>query len=592
MIDPNSRLNEILNGFDKQTEPINEDEIQGSLIKIKNEFDTDGVKITDELNAEILAFSFAENYKDEKTGWGTFFCPIWVYPNESGQMREDPSIKLVTKEILVYWSKRAIEAKHPIFKSRYAGLVWDFSKIITNENPNPEMARIVIDTTMDIAFHRFHTYDISVIDKLEWALSLSISLNDTIRVKKVANGIISFEDLIAEDDKPGLWGFSFDFLINKKKIPLTEEQKNKIISDLEERLNRVSNSEKLHPFAAEAAAIRLAEHFRRLNQNEKVREVLLKYGNSFLKEAETKSPLVGSAWLQTVHSVYLNFGLKKEADSVLIVLRKIDKRSGIDLKQISLKFEIPKDKLEKFVSEMLKGNLEHILSKIAFYFVPKRDKVENQVKELSREFVFPHLFPTVRRDQNGRSVAQIGPIENDLEGHVIQQMSQNMSIENFYLQEVLEGFKKKFSPTSEDLVKYLYCSAVFEEDKKTIIEKGIKFYLENDFIPAVHLLIPQIEAAFRNLIEVGGGAIYKFGRNGRMDFKTFDEILRDTILSNVFNEDISFYLRILFTDPRGWNIRNSICHGFIPPQHITSDIADRVLHAILLLAQVRKQEKQ
>ncbi len=171
-------------------------------------------------------------------------------------------------------------------------------------------------------------------------------------------------------------------------------------------------------------------------------------------------------------------------------------------------------------------------------------------------------------------------------------MSQNMSISNLFLQEVLIGFKEKFRPTAEDLIKYLYRSPVFEEDKKAIIEKGIKFYLENDFISGIHLLIPQIEDAFRNLIEKAGGAIYKPGRNGGMNLKIFDEILREPIVSSVFDENVSFYLRILFTDPRGWNLRNLVCHGSISPQQITNDIADRVFHAILLLAQVREQKNK
>ncbi len=591
MAKANSKLNEILDAFDKQTEPITEHEIEGSMEKIKKEFETNGVIITDELKAEILAFAFIEDYKDEKTGWGTYFGPMMVLPNESGQMVEYPSIQHVSKETLEYWSKRTIQAKHPIFKSRYAGLVWDFSKTITNENPDPETARIVIDAIVDIAIHKFHKYETSVIMKLERALSLSLSLNDANRIKKIISTIISFEDSIAKDDIVGRWGFSYDFLMNNKKITLTGEQKSKVISDLEERLNRVTNSEKPEPFAAEAAAMRLAEYYRRHNQTEKVREVLLKYGNSFLKASETASPLVGSTWLQKVYSVYLNFGLKKEADSISTILREINRRTDKDLKQISYKFEIPKDKLDKYVSEMLDGNLELVLSKIAFHFIPKRDEIEKQVKELSSKFVIQYLVSTTIQDHKGRPVGKIGSIENDLEGHIIKQMYQNMSFSSLFLHQIMEGVKEKFSPSAKDIVGYLYRSPVFDDDKRTIIEKGVKFYIENDFITAVHLLIPQIEDSFRNLVEKSGGAVYKPSRSGGINLKIFDEILREPIVENVFDKNVSFYLRVLFTDPRGWNLRNSICHGLIPAKMITNDIADRVFHALLLLGQIKEKKE-
>ncbi|MGB0789569.1 MAG: DUF4209 domain-containing protein, partial [Marinirhabdus sp.] len=37
--------------------------------------------------------------------------------------------------------------------------------------------------------------------------------------------------------------------------------------------------------------------------------------------------------------------------------------------------------------------------------------------------------------------------------------------------------------------------------------------------------------------------------------KTFDDILRDEIVKQVLGEDIQIYLRVLFTDQRGWNLR-------------------------------------
>ena len=101
-------------------------------------------------------------------------------------------------------------------------------------------------------------------------------------------------------------------------------------------------------------------------------------------------------------------------------------------------------------------------------------------------------------------------------------------------------------------------------------------------------MIPQIEDGFRNLIVKAGGAVYKPGRNGGINLKNFDEILRDKIIMDVFNEDIALYLRILFTEPRGWNLRNSVCHGLIPTQQFNSYIADMVFLALLLLGQVRE----
>ena len=100
---------------------------------------------------ETLAFSFAENYKDKNTGWGTYFGPKMYINNGDGTATESPSIQLITSEILGYWKRRSTESNNPIFKARYCGLVWDFEQKITGERPNIDIAIMYINSLLDIA---------------------------------------------------------------------------------------------------------------------------------------------------------------------------------------------------------------------------------------------------------------------------------------------------------------------------------------------------------------------------------------------------------------------------------------------------------
>lgn len=586
---------DILDDFDSRTDSIHEEQIESALSKLKKDLDNDKKEIPDDIVKEIMAFGFIEDYRDEKTGWGTYFGPMIVLPNQSGQMVEYPSIRLVNTEILQYWTTRSKEVKHPVLKARYAGLVWDFFPKVVGENADPEMARLVVGSNIEIANKKLHKYESSVISKLERALSLSLSLNDSKYLEKVKKSIIDYEDYIATDDKLGLWGFSFDLLIENKKISLTEQQEKKIISDLEERLKRVSdinNEDKIDPFASEHAALRLAKYYQRKNQSEDVKRILLKYGNSFMKMSEKVTALVGSSWLQKVYSTYLQFGLKSEADKVALSLAKINKKTPEELKSVSNEMKIPKEKLDDYISSMLKGDIEQIFDRIAFHFIPRKEEAETQVKELSSKYPIRYLVSTVIQDQRGHPVATVGPIEEDLNGHIIRQICQNMSISDYFLGLSLENLHKKFKLSIEKLLEYLYKSPVFTNEKKSVFIIGLKAYFKNDFVVASHILIPHIEDSFRNLLELSGKAVYKPGRHGGLFLKTFDEILRDKVISKVFGGDAALYLRILFTDQRGFNLRNNICHGIISPQFISSEIANRIFHSLLLLGQVRKVKKE
>ena len=79
----------------------------------------------------------------------------------------------------------------------------------------------------------------------------------------------------------------------------------------------------------------------------------------------------------------------------------------------------------------------------------------------------------------------------------------------------------------------------------------------------------------------------KLGRSGGFNLKTLDELLRTEQISRVLGEDVSLYFRVLLTDLRGWNIRNDVCHGISPYESFSKMVADRLIHILLVLGQLR-----
>lgn len=127
-------------------------------------------------------------------------------------------------------------------------------------------------------------------------------------------------------------------------------------------------------------------------------------------------------------------------------------------------------------------------------------------------------------------------------------------------------------------------------EEKTFLFKGIKAYLDDDFLVALHILIPQIEASIRNLAEKIGAPILKPSRSGGFHYKNLDDLLTDENIIDVLGEDMCLYLRTLLTDPRGWNLRNNICHGISPIETFNQIAADRVFHVLLCLALVKEEK--
>lgn len=549
-----------------------------------------GTEVYMELRAESMAFDFVENYTNKDTGWGTYFGPMIVWNNGDGTSSELPSIRLVTPEIMEYWAKRIKETNNPILKARYSGLVWDFSKPILSTNPDYKIGLEYVKSLIETVESRNFKYETELIIKIKRAIQQAISLNASDLVERAKIATIELENEIAENDKPGLWGFSYDILVGNKKINLTSEEEKKIINTLELRFGELSKAPNLNPWNAEAAAERLADYYRKKGEEQRVKEIILQLGKAYEENEKTGSAMQISSWLQHLHKIYSSYGLTDEVNAVLIRLRELGPKINEELKPISSSFEIPKDKLDAFINFILDGEPKLIFHKVIQNFIPKKDEIKERMFELAKTAPLTYLISTDIHDNRGRVIATIGSLEDDLDGRLINEISQSLSFQAIFVRHIFYKITSEKVLGVNNFIDFIEDSPVFAESRLEIIQRGIQAYYDNDLVVAIHLLIPQIEEAVRNLIELAGGVVLKKNRGGGYQLKTFDEILRDDIIKQVLGEDIQLYLRVLFTDPRGWNLRNDVCHGMSEIESFSFQAIERILHVLLILGTLIKRE--
>jgi hypothetical protein len=585
-------LNEVLRTLESVEYATSEHAIADRIRKFRADKIKDEAASPLEVVAELMAFDFTEDYQSNTSGWGTYYGPKMVLQDESGQWIEAPSIRLVSDDILNYWRHRAETCKHPVMQARYADLVWDFSRKVANTAPTVTLARIVIDASVRIAEEKLVEYDTYIIKKLRRSLSLSLSIGDKPRIGRMVDTILKFEDRIAVDSLPGLWGFSFDLLIGNKKIDLQAEQIEKIINDLEQRLERISNDpivSSRDPFSAEAVSTRLAKYYRTKGRNTDAERIIKKYMTVFVEASENASPLVAASWLKKVYEVLLQYGLKTDADHIAFLIKKASERTREEMQAISHSIEISTQELEEYLEQIVDGTVNHALDKIALRFLPRKDEVETQLQKLAEEAPLQSSISMFIQDKAGRTVATIGPLHEDPEGRIIHQIDQNLQFEGRFLYWVLNRAIAKYALTAELLCDHLAQSPIFTIDRRDLILRGLAAHLQHDFYSSCCILIPEIEACLRMLLHLTGGSIYKPSRSGGLLERTLEEIIRDNSVSSVLGIDIVTYFATLLTDQRGWNLRNRICHGLMPASSFGAGVSNRILHALLILSLVRPE---
>lgn len=550
-----------------------------------------GEEVGPELSAELAALAFVEDYPQDQ--WGTYYGPMFVLPNEEGQMVEYPSIKALTALAIRYWERRAAEVSHPCLRQRYADLVWDFSEQVLGDRPDYRVAHLVIDSTIEASSKRLSKHDTFAIKQLKRALDLSLALNDQARIARVRDAMIEFEDLVSEDDLPGTWGFCFDTLVSNKHVPLSDEQTHHIIEALETRLSTFATRQEpgtTEITAAESAALRLEKHFNSEGDVEEANRVIRQYANIVTASVKNLEPLVAHYWLRHLFDVLSSKGLNQDAAALTETLRSLGERTVEGLSEISHEVSIPQQDVEEYLASFTGGALDESLVRIAASFVPNPDHVLEQVKDLAQKAPLQALISHTVLDREGRAVAQVGSVEEDIEGRVIRQTSQNMQIEAYFLAGAIDAVVAHFSPQRDDVAAFLSRSPVFNDDMEPALEAGLEAYLRGDYLSSVCVLIPQIEVAVRNLAKLVGVPLFRPGRHGDLLLRNLDELLRDDIITTIMGARMNSYLQLLLVDQRGWNLRNIVCHGLVPSSALGRGEADRVLHALLLISFIQKKD--
>ena len=536
---------------------------------------------------EILAFSFRENGTNHKNSWGTYFAPMMIVPTEDGQVLESPSIQLVNEKVISYWTQRFQSTNNSLMQARYAGLVWDFTEKVTKEKPHYSAATTYCQALLKVAKERNHEYEVDIIQKLERALFIATSLKKQDLITSAKEIILDYERFVAEDSKLGLWGFSFDLLIGNRKVVLSIEEEKELIETLEDRLNRLKNGE---PWICEKAAERLARYYRSKKLKEECSRVIRTLGYSFETAASKAEPLIASGWLEHMHHIYTEYELVNDAKRILRIIQDVSPRVYDDMKLISYEMEISHNEIESYIEQMLDDNLEKSLTRIAINDIPQRCEIKKQLQYLAEKAPISFLFTKEITDEQGRIIATVGSLEDDLDGNIVSQISQRMNISAIFLNATISRVINQFSLDSDNLVNYLFNSPVFVDNQKDFLLKGIQKYLEQDYVVATHLLIPQIEATVRKLVEISGGTVLKRGRGGGFHLITLDDLLRSEQVKQALGEDASLYFRVVLTDQRGWNIRNDVCHGISLQHKCSQAVVERLIHILLVLGLLRHKQ--
>ena len=242
---------------------------------------------------------------------------------------------------------------------------------------------------------------------------------------------------------------------------------------------------------------------------------------------------------------------------------------------------IPDNNYEEQKNKSWEDNLDYILTNL----IPDIDAIKEEMKVSTKYSVLTSMIPKAMQspDSSGRTEGRIGGIDDDKNGNKLYWFDFQVHYNYGSLKQIIDMFKEKLS--KETLLRFLLNSYTFQDIDKQILEKIIDSLLEKEYFVFIHLIIPQIESAFRNIMIHNGHTTYAKLEKGTETLELLDEILNEEFIKSFLGENTQKFIRIILTDRRFLNIRNAVCHGYFPYELFNEQNSDLLMLISLILAQ-------
>lgn len=131
----------------------------------------------------------------------------------------------------------------------------------------------------------------------------------------------------------------------------------------------------------------------------------------------------------------------------------------------------------------------------------------------------------------------------------------------------------------------------FKPEREPLLAEGIAAWMDGDAVKAIHVLVPQIEAALRDLLAAMGAPVTEVDHiNGGFLMIGFGKIISHPVFVKRVSKDIRFHLRGLYCDVRGINLRNNLAHGLASAELLNAGTANWVFHTVILIGALRIQK--
>lgn len=538
--------------------------------------DVDAARRTGTL-AAIFDFDLVPRSARRGEGKGRF-QPQWEFGGQAY-----PHVDAFDSEALDAIAAELATSTNPLHRSRYADFLWE-------RRPHHTFARQAIDAYLEAAdLYVAAGRHKQLCDALDRAAELSMQLGDqALTARSKAAAFRQAGGLLAAEQHPGVrWAIDILETLLSFGRRLMDDDRSEITKLADHGATFYAADGNLH--LARSFLTVLAKAYEALRRPEDAQEGRRRIAASLVDEADQAGSYLAAVYLlrQAVQA-YADAGDSAGVEALKRRLSDAIVASDSEFVTFSTEVTIPTAPLRAWGDRLLIGTAEEALNRLMTSLVPSIERVRSSADRLQRKFPLRHLFSNVWFEDK-RIVGSAQTEDEHGAMSFIESYLLDLQFSDLQLGLAFERLEIEKGLDTETLMQFLGQGDLFDSETLDTVVAGVERYFAQDYVSALHVLVPQLEDVLRKFLGKLGLATTSF-REGLTREKTLDIVLEAAELRSMLGEDLATYFEVLLIRPAALNLRNRTGHGLVKRRDCTRTNVQRILHCYLVLTNFVAQE--
>lgn len=480
----------------------------------------------------------------------------------------------------------AEEINDPWIQARVADLAWLLSK-----PRNHKYALLAIDAYRQIPLD-LKTWQRDGQKCWHRAISLTLMLKDGTgtRPKEIAIALAAAFDNATKED--GYLALGLAEMLTRRD--LRHEHHQTITAKLEAIARALDTDGNLHQARDYFGAA--SRWFRQTGNTAKSAEMIACLAESWVKEAvaqlssEHPSNMLAAGFYENAIQIYRTIPRRERSthrvDERIAELHKHLGNAGAKSLDEMRRITSPSINISEIVETAIKTvkgkpTLDALAAFANIYHGATVSKIRELSDKMLREHPLQTLFAASHMSRDGRVIAKrpsmgFGDTNSDeyktaLWAGMVKHYGMDIGlIVQGEIWPALEILRLEHRLSIEDFVAIASRSPIVPIDRKYLIGRALFAGYDNDFVTAIHILVPQIEHMVRWHLKESGIKTTNLDKNGIENENGLSTLIEIPEVAQIFGEDLAFEFKALFCDTFGPNLRNELAHGLLTEEECRS----------------------